>query len=74
MSGPRQFRVAYGIQPLLDDGIVVACQTVVLPEFAATAPAAPPRVTGIRQDPGSRLQRPTSEVIPGRIRCALDGA
>jgi subtilase family serine protease len=47
---PGQFRVAYGIQPLLDDGIDGRGQTVVLPEFAETAPAAPPRVTDIRQD------------------------
>jgi subtilase family serine protease len=42
--------VAYGIQPLLDHGIDGRGQTVVLPEFASTAPAAPPRVTDIRQD------------------------
>jgi len=47
---PRQFRVAYGIQPLLDDGIDGHGQTVVLPELAATASATPPRVTDIRQD------------------------
>ena len=42
--------MAYGIQPLLDDGIDGRGQTVVLPEFAATAPASPPKVTDIRQD------------------------
>jgi subtilase family serine protease len=47
---PRQFRVAYGIQPLLDKGISGRGETVVLPEFAETAPAAPERVTDIRQD------------------------
>jgi len=47
---PRQFRVAYGIQPLLDAGIDGRGQTVVLLEFAATAPASPPVVTDIRQD------------------------
>jgi subtilase family serine protease len=47
---PRQFRVAYGIQPLLDDGINGRGQTVVLLEFADTAPASPPTVTDIRQD------------------------
>ncbi len=47
---PRQFRVAYGIQPLLDKGIDGRGQTVVLPEFAETGYAAPPRVTDIRQD------------------------
>ena len=62
---PRQFRVAYGIQPLLDHGIDGRGQTVVLLEFAAPA-ASPPGVTDIRQDlarfdslfslPAARLQ------------------
>ncbi len=62
---PRQFRVAYGIQPLLDDGIDGRGQTVVLVEFAAPA-GSPPGVTDIRQDlarfdhlfglPAARLQ------------------
>jgi subtilase family serine protease len=62
---PRQFRVAYGIQTLLDDGIDGRGQTVVLLEFAAPA-GSPPRVTDIRQDlarfdhlfglPAARLQ------------------
>ena len=62
---PRQFRVAYGIQPLLDEGIDGRGQAVVLLEFAAPA-GSPPRVTGIRQDlarfdhlfglPAARLQ------------------
>ncbi len=47
---PRQFRVAYGIQPLLDHGIDGRGQTVVLLEYAATTPASPPTVTDIRQD------------------------
>ena len=47
---PRQFRVAYGIQPLLDKGTDGRGQTVVLPEFAETAPGSPPKVTDIRQD------------------------
>ena len=49
---PRQFRVAYGIQPLLEDGIDGRGQTVVLPEVAARAagPPSPPKVTDIRQD------------------------
>jgi subtilase family serine protease len=47
---PRQFRVAYGIQPLLDAGIDGRGQTVVLVENAATTPASPPTVTDIRQD------------------------
>lgn len=47
---PRPFLPAYGIQPLHDRGIDGRGQTVVLPELADTAPAAPPRVTDIRQD------------------------
>lgn len=50
MLCPLQFRVAYGIQPLLARGIDGRGQTVVLPEFAQTAPGSPPRVTDIRQD------------------------
>jgi subtilase family serine protease len=62
---PHQFRVAYGIQPLLDHGIDGRGQTVVLLEFAAQA-GSPPRVTDIRRDmalfdhrfglPAARLQ------------------
>ena len=48
--GPSQFRVAYGIQPLLDERIDGRGQTVVLLEWAAPAPASPPRVTDIRGD------------------------
>jgi subtilase family serine protease len=47
---PRQFRVAYGIQPLLDAGVDGRGQTVVLVEYAVTRPAPPPTVTDIRQD------------------------
>ena len=52
---PRQLRVAYGIQPLLDRGIDGRGVTVVLPEEAETGPAEtgsaqPPAVTDIRQD------------------------
>jgi subtilase family serine protease len=47
---PRQFRVAYGVQAVLDDGFNGRGQTVVLPEFAAIAPASPPEVTDVRQD------------------------
>jgi subtilase family serine protease len=47
---PGQLRVAYGIQPLLSEGIDGRGQTVVLPEFAETGPAAPPKVSDIRQD------------------------
>jgi subtilase family serine protease len=54
---PRQFRVAYGIQPLLERGISGRGVTVVLPEEAETGPARPQpvsnllqSVTDIRQD------------------------
>lgn len=54
---PRQFRVAYGIKPLLDRGITGRGVTVVLPEEAETGPARPQppldilqAVTDIRQD------------------------
>ena len=60
---PRQFRVTYGIQPLLDHGINGRGQTIVLPEIA---PAATATVTDVRQDlarydslfglPAARLQ------------------
>jgi subtilase family serine protease len=63
---PRQLRVAYGIQPLLDRGITGHGQTVVLPEFPPSAAGSPPAVTDIRQDlarfdaqfglPAARLQ------------------
>jgi subtilase family serine protease len=47
---PRQFRVAYGIQPLLDRGIDGRGVTVALPEQAETGPAQTFAVTDIRQD------------------------
>jgi subtilase family serine protease len=48
---PQQFRVAYGIQPLLDRGIDGRGETVVLLELPAPAlVAVPPAVTDIRQD------------------------
>jgi subtilase family serine protease len=47
---PQQFRVAYGIQPLLDRGIDGRGETVVLLEQEVTTHAAPPRETDIRQD------------------------
>jgi subtilase family serine protease len=50
---PRQLRVAYGIQPLLDRGITGRRQTVVLLEFppaSATTGAQVPAVSDIRQD------------------------
>jgi subtilase family serine protease len=46
---PQQFRVAYGIAPLLDRGIDGRGETVVLLEQEETQ-AAPPKVTDIRQD------------------------
>ena len=45
---PRQFRTAYGIQPLTDRGIAGRGETVVMPEFAATPGEA--GVTDVRQD------------------------
>jgi subtilase family serine protease len=47
---PRQLRVAYGIQPLLDRGTDGRGVTVALPEEAETGPAQTPAVTDIRQD------------------------
>jgi subtilase family serine protease len=46
---PRQLRVAYGIQPLLDRGIDGRGQTVVVPALAAGR-MSPPKVSDIRQD------------------------
>jgi subtilase family serine protease len=46
---PQQFRVAYGIQPLLDRGITGRGVTVVMPEEAQTGPARPQPVTGVLQ-------------------------
>ncbi len=75
---PRQFRVAYGIQSLLDDGTDGRGETVVLPEFAATAPTSPPEVTDIRRDmadfdrrfalPAARLQVITKLAGPAASR------
>jgi subtilase family serine protease len=47
---PGPFRVAYGIQALLDRGIDGRGQTVVVPEVANQPPASPPNVSDIRQD------------------------
>jgi subtilase family serine protease len=54
---PRQFRVAYGILPLLERGISGRGQTVVLPEFPPTATGSTavsgvqvPAVTDVRKD------------------------
>jgi subtilase family serine protease len=46
---PRQFLVAYGIQPLLNRGITGRGVTVVLPEEAETGPARPEPITNIGQ-------------------------
>jgi len=46
---PRRFRVAYGIEPLVEHGIDGRGQTVVLLELAAP-PSKPPTTTDIRQD------------------------
>ena len=46
---PRQFLVAYGIQPLLDRGITGRGVTVVLPEEAESGPARPQPITDIGQ-------------------------
>ena len=46
---PRQLRVAYGIQPLLDRGIDGRGETVVLPELAS-ARHSPFQLSDIRQD------------------------
>ena len=46
---PRQFLVAYGIQPLLDRGIDGRGVTVVLPEEAETGPARPQPITDLLQ-------------------------
>jgi subtilase family serine protease len=46
---PPQFRVAYGIQPLLDRGIDGRGVTVALPEQAETGPARPQPISGLLQ-------------------------
>ena len=46
---PHQFRVAYGIQPLLDRGIDGRGETVVLPELASSRQSMP-QVSDIRLD------------------------
>jgi subtilase family serine protease len=63
---PQQFRVAYGIQPLLDHGINGRGETVVLLEQEIPTQASAPDVTNIHQDlarfdglfglPAARLQ------------------
>jgi len=70
---PHLFRVAYGIQPLLDRGIDGRGETVtvLVPALSPSAPAGPPRAaTDIRQDleafdsefrlPAARIQVVTS--------------
>jgi subtilase family serine protease len=46
---PRQFRVAYGIQPLLERGITGRGVTVVLPEEAETGSTRPQPITDLLQ-------------------------
>jgi subtilase family serine protease len=46
---PRQFEVAYGVQPLLQRGIDGRGETVVLPELAESQ-LSPPQVSDLRQD------------------------
>ena len=46
---PHQFRVAYGIQPLLERGITGHGVTVVLPEEAEIGPARPQPITKLLQ-------------------------
>jgi subtilase family serine protease len=48
VTPPRQLRVAYGIQPLLDRGITGRGQTVVLLEFPPPATGSPTAVTGLQ--------------------------
>jgi subtilase family serine protease len=67
---PRQFRAAYGIQPLLDRGTDGRGVTIALPEQAETGPAQTPAATDIRHDvadfdrrfglPPARIQVTTS--------------
>ncbi|MFB9835521.1 S53 family peptidase [Actinoallomurus acaciae] len=47
---PRQLRVAYGIQPLLDHGIDGRGQTIMVPALGVQQPVSPPKVSDIRQD------------------------
>jgi subtilase family serine protease len=65
---PRQLRVAYGIQPLLDRGIDGRGVTVALPEEAETGPAQTPAVTDIRQDVADFDRR--FGLAPARIQVA----
>ena len=73
---PRQFRVAYGIQPLLDRGIDGRGVTVALPEEAETGPAQTfPAATDIRQDVAdfdSRFGLPAARIQV--IRTTLAGS
>jgi subtilase family serine protease len=60
---PRQLRVAYGIQPLLDRGIAGRGQTVVLLEFPPLATGSPTAVTGAQVPVTADGQVPTSTDI-----------
>ena len=54
---PRQLRVAYGIQPLLDRGITGRGQTVVLPEFPPPAAGSPSAVSGVQVPASSDIRQ-----------------
>ena len=54
---PRQLRVAYGIQPLLDSGITGRGQTVVLLEFPPLAVGSPSVVTGVQVPASSDIRQ-----------------
>ena len=54
---PRQLRVAYGIQPLLDRGITGRGQTIVLPEFPPSAAGSPTAVSGVQVPASSDIRQ-----------------
>jgi subtilase family serine protease len=71
---PRQIRVAYGIQPLLDRGIDGRGETVVMPELAAQLPASRGAYTDIRLD-FARFDRLFKLPVPSlRVVTSIAGA
>ena len=54
---PRQIRVAYGVQPLLDRGITGRGQTVVLLEFPPPGTGSPSAATGTRVPVASDIRQ-----------------
>jgi subtilase family serine protease len=54
---PRQLRVAYGIQPLLDRGITGRGRTVVLLEFPPAATGSPSAVAGVQVPASSDIRQ-----------------